>query len=63
MLDKISTDFLNDKYQLLVVSQTNEVIDSNNALFNIPKGSDITDFHPFFFTISTLFDDEDKDTK
>ncbi len=59
MLSAIRKEFLENRHQLLVVSEDYKVLSSDNTIFNINDGSDITDFHPFFFTVTTLFDEEE----
>ena len=58
MLDNLRQDFINKTTQLVVVNRELEVVDSDNNLFDISKNSDITDFHPFFFALTTIFDEE-----
>ena len=59
MRSDIRKEFLEDRHQLLVVSEDYKVLSSDNTIFDINEGSDITDFHPFFFTVTTLFDEEE----
>lgn len=63
MLDKLRQDFLENTTQILIVDKTNQVLDTDDSLFSIKKGSDITDFHPFFHVISSLFDEDIKEQK
>ncbi len=63
MLDKLRQEFLENTTQLLIVDNTNQVLDTDDSLFSIKKGSDITDFHPFFHVISSLFEDDRKEQK
>ena len=63
MLDKLRQEFLENTTQLLIVDTTNQVLDTDDSLFSIKKGSDITDFHPFFYVISSLFEDDRKEQK
>ncbi|MFT5890135.1 MAG: signal transduction histidine kinase/CheY-like chemotaxis protein [Dokdonia sp.] len=63
MLDKLRQEFLENTTQLLIVDNTNKVLDTDESLFSIKKGSDITDFHPFFHVISSLFEDDRKEQK
>lgn len=55
----IRKEFLDKRNQLLIVSLDLRVKESDNVLFHIENGSDITDFHPFFYTLSTLIDEEE----
>ncbi len=63
MLEKLKQDFLESTNQVLIVDDTNRVLASDDSLFSIKKDSDITDFHPFFHVVPTLFDDERKEQK
>lgn len=57
MLNKVREEFLENKYQVLIVTKDNLVKSSDNILFHIREGSNITDFHPFFFSLTSLFED------
>jgi signal transduction histidine kinase/CheY-like chemotaxis protein len=59
MLSDIRKEFLDNKHQFLIISKNNIVKASDNVIFDVAEGSDITDFHPFFFTLSTLFDEDE----
>lgn len=59
MLSDIRNEFLDKKHQFLIIAKNNIVQASDNVIFDVAVGSDITDFHPFFFTLSTLFDDDE----
>lgn len=62
MHDKdIIKDFLKDRNQLIIVSQDLKVRESDNTIFHIEEGSDITEFHPFFYTLSTVLDEDEDD--
>ncbi|WP_299674710.1 ATP-binding protein [uncultured Dokdonia sp.] len=63
MLDKLRQEFLENTTQILILDSTNRVLETDNSLFYIKKDSDITDFHPFFHVISSLFDDDRKEQK
>ena len=63
MLDKLRKEFLESSTQILIVDNTNQVLETDNALFYIKKSSDITDFHPFFHVIPSLFEDTKKEHK
>ncbi len=60
MLSDIRREFLENRHQLLVVSEDYKVLSSDNTIFSVNEGSDITDFHPFFFTVTTLFDEDEE---
>lgn len=61
MLDTLRQEFFNKTLQLLVINQELKVIASDNHLFDIKENSDVTEFHPFFFTIATIFEDRQKE--
>ncbi|MEP0263188.1 ATP-binding protein [Dokdonia sp.] len=63
MLDKLRQEFLESTTQILIVDNTNRVLDTDDSLFSVKKNSDITEFHPFFHVISSLFDDDRKEQK
>lgn len=63
MLDKLRQEFLENTTQLIIVDITNQVLDTDESLFSIKIGSDITDFHPFFHVISSLFEENTKEQK
>lgn len=52
-------EFLENRNQLITVSKDLKVKESDNILFHVKKGSDITEFHPFFYTLVSLFDDDE----
>jgi len=55
MLEKLRQEFLESRTQLLIIDNENRVLETDNSLFYIKKNSDITEFHPFFHVISSLF--------
>ncbi len=55
----VRKEFLENRNQLLIVSQDLKVKSSDNVLFHIKENSDVTDFHPFFYTLTTLFDEDE----
>lgn len=61
MLNTLREEFFDSTVQLLIINAELEVVASDNNLFDITKGSNITDFHPFFYALSNLFVDEEKD--
>lgn len=63
MLEKLRQEFLESTTQILIVDNTNRVLETDNSLFYIKKNSDITEFHPFFYVISSLFEDDRKEQK
>lgn len=63
MLEKLRQEFLESTTQILIVDNTNRVLETDDSLFYVKKNSDITDFHPFFYVISSLFEDDRKEQK
>lgn len=55
----VRKEFLKNRNQLIIVSKDLKVKESDNVLFHINEGSDITEFHPFFYTLASLFDEEE----
>ena len=55
----VRKEFLANRNQLLIVSKDLKVKSSDNVIFHIKDNSDITDFHPFFYTLQTLFDEDE----
>ncbi len=53
----VSKQFLDNRHQLVTVSSELKVVESDNVIFYLDKGSDITEFHPFFYTLTTIFDE------
>lgn len=52
----VRKQFLDNRFQLITVSKVLKVLESDNVIFHLNEGSDITEFHPFFFTLASLFD-------
>ena len=52
-------EFLENRHQFITVSKDLKVLESDNVLFHIKEDSDITEFHPFFFTLSSVFEEEE----
>ena len=46
-LSELKTSFVNKRIQQLEVSETGRVLSSDNAIFNIPKDSQLSVLHPF----------------
>lgn len=51
--------FLENRHQLITVCKDLIVRDSDNAIFHLDEDSIITDFHPFFYTLTALFGEEE----
>ena len=52
-------EFLENRHQFITVSKDLKVLESDNVLFYIKEDSDITEVHPFFFTLSSVFEEEE----
>lgn len=63
MLSDLRESYFKETSQFIVVNQDMDVIASDNYLFHMSKGIDITDFHPFFFSLSNFFDLEESEAK
>ncbi|MEH6407857.1 MAG: histidine kinase dimerization/phospho-acceptor domain-containing protein, partial [Leeuwenhoekiella sp.] len=59
MLSKIKSDYFNKSSQIVLINKDNEILDSDQRLFNLKIGSYLHDFHPFFHTILSAFDSEE----
>lgn len=55
----VHKQFLENRHQLITVSNDLKVLGSDNVVFHLDEGSDITDFHPFFFTLAALFEEQE----
>jgi signal transduction histidine kinase/ActR/RegA family two-component response regulator len=47
-LSKLKTNFVNKRIQQLEVAKDGIILDSDDAIFSIPKGSQMASLHPFF---------------
>lgn len=56
MFEKIRNKYLYNKTQIVVLNKQGMVLKSDDLLFEIPKKTSITSFHPFFETIISLID-------
>ncbi|WP_298136957.1 HAMP domain-containing sensor histidine kinase [Flavobacterium sp.] len=56
MFEKIRNKYLYNKTQVVVLNKQGTVIKSDDLLFNVPKKTSISNFHPFFETIISLID-------
>lgn len=61
MLDTLRQEFFNKTTQLLIINREFKVTASDNHLFFIMNGSDITEFHPFFFSLESIFQEAQKE--
>lgn len=58
MLKSLQEEFLQKNTQVIVVNQEAKVLDTTNTLMRVKKDSLLTDYHPFFYAITSLFDQE-----
>lgn len=63
MLSNLRESYFKNTTQFIVINHEMNVIASDNCLFHMSTGMDITDFHPFFFSLSDLFDLEENEAK
>ncbi len=59
MLKKYREQFLNSNIQIIVVDEELRVKASEDTIFSISQDSKITDFHPFFYTLSGLYEESE----
>jgi len=55
MLKILQEEFLKEYTQIIVVSQECKIIETTNSLFSVYKGAFLHSFHPFFYSIPSLF--------
>ncbi|MGL6068105.1 MAG: hypothetical protein ACRC0I_05050, partial [Sediminibacterium sp.] len=60
MIDTIREKLITPKNQVVLLNREGQVIASDNHLFPLTIGSDITDLDPFFETISALVIEENQ---
>ncbi len=63
MLDTLRESYFKKTTQFIVINREMIVVASDNCLFHMSTGMDITDFHPFFFSLSELFESEEGEAK
>ncbi len=61
MLDTLRQEFFDKTVQVLLIDKKLKVISSDDHLFSIRKESNITDFHPFFYTLANVFESSNKE--
>lgn len=62
MLEKYRELYASKNEQFTVINKKGIVLESDQVLFKIKKGSLIFEFHPFFESLATVFDSNDKET-
>lgn len=58
MLDKLREEYLQNTIQILVINSDSKVVATDNSLFTVHVDSNITEFHPFFYVVPSLFEDD-----
>lgn len=58
MLKSLQEEFLKDHTQIIVVSRDCKILETTNTLFSVHKDSFLTSFHPFFYSIPSLFEEK-----
>ena len=58
MIDKLKQQYIKDKIQFIEISKDGLIIDTDNNLFNLKKGTSIYDVHPFFESIQYHFNEK-----
>ena len=61
MLEEIRNKYLYNKTQIVELNKQGVVLSSDNLIYSIAKNSNIVDFHPFFETIASLINQENKE--
>ncbi|WP_395061504.1 sensor histidine kinase [Flavobacterium sp.] len=61
MLEEIRNKYLYNKTQIVVLNKQGVVIDSDDLLYTIVLSKSISTFHPFFETILSLIDQDNKE--
>ena len=58
MLKSLEEQFLQQHTQIIVVDQQTKILETTNTLLRVQKGTDLTNYHPFFYSITSLFDQD-----
>lgn len=61
MFEEIRNKYLYNKTQIVVLNKQGVVIESDNLLYSIALNESISSFHPFFETILSLIDEDNKE--
>ena len=62
MIEHIRNKYLNSLTQIVVLNKNGQVIQTDNQLFAFPLESLLEDFHPFFYIIPSLLEDDNQET-
>lgn len=63
MLNTLREEFINATTQFIIVDRSLTILESDNCLFTLETGASITDFHPFFYSLESLFEEDEKEQK
>ncbi len=62
MIEKIRDKYLNSRTQIVVLNHQGRIVQTDNQLFAFPLNSLLEDFHPFFYIITDLLEQEHNET-
>lgn len=57
MIEELRKDFVENTTQIILADKESKVIQSDNNILSIPIGNYLTSFHPFFYSITALFEE------
>lgn len=60
MLDRYQKEYANNNQQFILVDKAGSVLESDERLFSIAIGNSIFEFHPFFESLSPVFDGDEE---
>jgi len=60
ILEEHKNQYLNNNIQFVLVNREGCVIESDNTIFGVEVYDNLTDYHPFFISLFTLFDTDKK---
>lgn len=58
MLKPLQEEFVNNHTQIIVVNPECKILETTNTLFSVNKDAFLSSFHPFFYSIPPLFEEE-----
>ncbi len=58
MLKPLQEEFVNNHTQIIVVDPECKILETTNTLFSVNKNAFLSSFHPFFYSIPSLFEEE-----
>jgi signal transduction histidine kinase len=62
MINELRDKYLTSKTQIVILDKSSKIIASENILFNLEIGTQIEDFHPFFYVLSDILITDDIET-